>query len=442
MASLLAHRASKSPTRALVGHQGANSSPAGSLGGGGWRGAGVRAAPEAAAGGGGGGDVGGGDGGGRGRRRRRRRRGCRRPSPDRRGRRRALVRRFGFLPGRRIVGLRHPLALVACPSRAECASRGPAGPVAPVAPAVASATTASPTSGGGGGGSGLASSDGSDRDRGDVAGRAGAEPRDVGPSDPASSHAPDQASTAPDSPPCRSESPAKVSRRFGTRIRTRADARSGGPGQAPRRDRGRARQRIESGRRRSSTPTLGHAQDGVRDPPANEADYRFYRFCGRARLLDDLDHSLKITDGVLRFRIFKVDAATPVIVAAPDDAADARGRDPREAREGGGRGAPRGRGRRRGGRRRREPAAEEPAEQPRRGRRRARRRAPRAGEAAEAPGRGARAAPRPPEAAAGRGRRAGRARPGQPAVAAEPASCGSRARTSAARGREAADAAT
>jgi small subunit ribosomal protein S6 len=43
----------------------------------------------------------------------------------------------------------------------------------------------------------------------------------------------------------------------------------------------------------------------------NEADYRYYRFQAEAPLLDRLDHSLKITDGVLRFRIFKVDPDTP-----------------------------------------------------------------------------------------------------------------------------------
>src|SRR5215212_11614117 len=43
----------------------------------------------------------------------------------------------------------------------------------------------------------------------------------------------------------------------------------------------------------------------------NEADYRFYRFQGEPELLERLDHSLKITDGVLRFRIFKVDPETP-----------------------------------------------------------------------------------------------------------------------------------
>ena len=43
----------------------------------------------------------------------------------------------------------------------------------------------------------------------------------------------------------------------------------------------------------------------------NEADYRFYRFQGQPDLLERLDHSLKITDGVLRFRIFKVDPEAP-----------------------------------------------------------------------------------------------------------------------------------
>ena len=43
----------------------------------------------------------------------------------------------------------------------------------------------------------------------------------------------------------------------------------------------------------------------------NEADYRFYRFQGEPQLLERLDHSLKITDGVLRFRIFKVDPDAP-----------------------------------------------------------------------------------------------------------------------------------
>src|SRR6201986_4248385 len=45
-----------------------------------------------------------------------------------------------------------------------------------------------------------------------------------------------------------------------------------------------------------------------------EADYRWYRFEAPTELLGTLDHNLKIADGVLRFRVFKVDAGTPTIV--------------------------------------------------------------------------------------------------------------------------------
>ena len=46
----------------------------------------------------------------------------------------------------------------------------------------------------------------------------------------------------------------------------------------------------------------------------NEADYRWFRFEAAPELLEEIDHSLKITDGVLRFRIFKVDPDAPVVV--------------------------------------------------------------------------------------------------------------------------------
>ncbi len=45
-----------------------------------------------------------------------------------------------------------------------------------------------------------------------------------------------------------------------------------------------------------------------------EADYRWMRFEATSDLLDSLDHNLKIADGVLRFRVFKVDPSAPVIV--------------------------------------------------------------------------------------------------------------------------------
>jgi small subunit ribosomal protein S6 len=74
-----------------------------------------------------------------------------------------------------------------------------------------------------------------------------------------------------------------------------------------------------------------------------EADYRWYRFEAPTELLDTLDHNLKIADGVLRFRIFKVEPNTPSIVppavAAPgprersDGPRDRGDRGPREDRE-------------------------------------------------------------------------------------------------------------
>jgi small subunit ribosomal protein S6 len=45
-----------------------------------------------------------------------------------------------------------------------------------------------------------------------------------------------------------------------------------------------------------------------------EADYRWFRFEASSDLLSQLDHNLKIADGVLRFRIFKVDPESPVMV--------------------------------------------------------------------------------------------------------------------------------
>src|ERR1051325_5706100 len=45
-----------------------------------------------------------------------------------------------------------------------------------------------------------------------------------------------------------------------------------------------------------------------------EADYRWFRFEAPSDLLDSLDHNLKIADGVLRFRIFRVDPSAPTIV--------------------------------------------------------------------------------------------------------------------------------
>ncbi|MET0559940.1 MAG: 30S ribosomal protein S6 [Solirubrobacterales bacterium] len=60
-----------------------------------------------------------------------------------------------------------------------------------------------------------------------------------------------------------------------------------------------------------------------------EADYRWFRFEAASELLDSLDHNLKIVDGVMRFRIFKVDPEAPVIVP-PAVAAPGPGSGPRE----------------------------------------------------------------------------------------------------------------
>jgi small subunit ribosomal protein S6 len=53
-----------------------------------------------------------------------------------------------------------------------------------------------------------------------------------------------------------------------------------------------------------------------------EADYRWLRFGGPPTLLEALDHNLKIADGVLRFRVFRVDPRSPVI-APPSSGAPA-----------------------------------------------------------------------------------------------------------------------
>jgi small subunit ribosomal protein S6 len=58
-----------------------------------------------------------------------------------------------------------------------------------------------------------------------------------------------------------------------------------------------------------------------------EADYRWLRFEASPELLDQLNHSLKIADGVLRFRIFRVDSAAPVI--APPASGSAAAATPR-----------------------------------------------------------------------------------------------------------------
>jgi small subunit ribosomal protein S6 len=100
-----------------------------------------------------------------------------------------------------------------------------------------------------------------------------------------------------------------------------------------------ARKQIEAG------GTLKHENDwGLRKMAyeishRTEADYRWFRFEAPTDLLESLDHSLKIADGILRFRIFRVDPDSPVMippaVAAPVPGREGReGRDSRDGRDG------------------------------------------------------------------------------------------------------------
>lgn len=51
-----------------------------------------------------------------------------------------------------------------------------------------------------------------------------------------------------------------------------------------------------------------------------EAAYHLYQFEGETTLLDRLNHSLKITDGVLRYRIIRQDSSSPPVPPSPDPA--------------------------------------------------------------------------------------------------------------------------
>ena len=70
-------------------------------------------------------------------------------------------------------------------------------------------------------------------------------------------------------------------------------------------------------RRRAGAPgRLGRPRAGVPDRPHADAEYHLLQFhAGTPELLSDLDRTLRITDGVLRFRIVKLQPGTP---EAPD----------------------------------------------------------------------------------------------------------------------------
>jgi len=100
-----------------------------------------------------------------------------------------------------------------------------------------------------------------------------------------------------------------------------------------------ARQRIESGGSLKHDTAWGMRKLAYEIRQRTEADYRFFRFETGGELLDDLNHNLRIADGVLRFRIFKVDPASPTVVPPPPLATSApASRGPRRP-QGGGRGA-------------------------------------------------------------------------------------------------------
>ena len=103
-----------------------------------------------------------------------------------------------------------------------------------------------------------------------------------------------------------------------------------------------AKGQIEAGGSLKQENTWGLRKMAYEINKRTEADYRWYRFEASNELLETLDHNLKIADGVLRFRVFKVEENTPTLVppavAAPgprerSDRGDRGDRGPREDRE-------------------------------------------------------------------------------------------------------------
>jgi small subunit ribosomal protein S6 len=78
-----------------------------------------------------------------------------------------------------------------------------------------------------------------------------------------------------------------------------------------------ARTRIEASGNLRSDSVWGMRKLAYEIRQRTEADYRFFRFEQGGSLLEDLNHNLRIADGVLRFRIFKVDPRSPVIIPPP-----------------------------------------------------------------------------------------------------------------------------
>lgn len=83
------------------------------------------------------------------------------------------------------------------------------------------------------------------------------------------------------------------------------------------------RKRIDSGGDLKHEDNWGLRKLAYEIRQRTEADYRWMRFEAQPELLEQLDHSLKIADGVLRFRIFRVDPKAPVIAPPPAGGAPA-----------------------------------------------------------------------------------------------------------------------
>jgi small subunit ribosomal protein S6 len=82
-----------------------------------------------------------------------------------------------------------------------------------------------------------------------------------------------------------------------------------------------ARKQIEAGGALKHENNWGLRKMAYEIDQRTEADYRWLRFEAPTELLEQLGHNLKIADGVLRFRIFKVDPEAPVIVPPPTSGA-------------------------------------------------------------------------------------------------------------------------
>jgi len=78
-----------------------------------------------------------------------------------------------------------------------------------------------------------------------------------------------------------------------------------------------ARKQIEAGGSLKHEKVWGLRKMAYEIERRTEADYRWFRFEAPTDLLDQLNHNLKIADGVLRFRIFRVDPEAPLIVPPP-----------------------------------------------------------------------------------------------------------------------------